>query len=154
MDLGDILESPTINFYDPTQIGGKIIPPTITQQPTGVGARNTIYSASTNCIDHENIKNYGGMTTSYEETNKQTFRPNELELRGEIKNTAPTTTEDATIKISESSDKALASSDISKEKSEMEEESPQITHYQLQLQEVIQEQNTQITSLQQKFQQI
>jgi len=163
LDLGEVLETPTQQIFNPTQVGGNLFQISAAPQPPGFGAQNQLFTASPDLIHPENIKFYGATPPRSLETLDTTLRTNESELEGEIKDTAPTNIGASTLKISDQSDKPSASSDISDKQDkdnsqqvtlEMEEQSPQVSQYQKQVQEVIQQQNAQIIELKNRIQQV
>ena len=156
LDLGEVLETPTFGILSPTQLGGQISSISLTQQPHGFGAKNQIFPGSPDQVHPENIKFHGATTLGYQETLTQTLPANGSELKGEIKNVAPTTTGAPTVKISAPADKPSPSSGdtTNKGKEEMEAPSTQITDHQQQLQQIITDQNTQILELQEQILQV
>ena len=156
LDLGEILKTPTFGILSPTQLGGQISSISLTQQPIGFGAQNQIFPGSSDQVHPENIKFHETTSSGYQEMLSRTLPANESELKGEIKNVAPTTTGAPSVKISASADKPLPSSGdtTNKGKEEMEAPSTQVTDHQKQLQQIITEQNTQILELQEQVLQV
>lgn len=130
LDLGEVLETPNSELFNPTQDGGNLYSLLAGQQPIVVGAKNQIFPSSTDSVHHENIKFRGATPPGSRETLETSLPESELELRGEIKDAAPTTKGASTVKTSEQSDKASPSSDKQEIILEMEEQTEPISEYQ------------------------